>query len=118
LANKSLGQTGHDKSAFVFAPKRNRPGILFDLLKEFAARDINLFAIKSRPTKNLFGEYIFYIEAEGHLKDQRIINLLQTINKNDFSIKFLGSFPRDPLVKDENLTYPTETVEEMLKKIK
>lgn len=101
----------------MFAPKRNRPGILFELLKQFADQNINLFAIKSRPTKNLFGEYIFYIEAQGHLRDQKMIKLIKNINKNDFSVKFLGSFKIDPLVKDENLNYPTETVEEMLKKV-
>jgi prephenate dehydratase len=118
LSKYSLGRTGDDKSAFVFAPKRNRPGILFELLKKFAARGINLFTIKSRPTKNILGEYIFYIEAQGHLKDDSLMNLLKMINQNDFSVKFLGSFPRDPLVKDENFNYQNETVEKMLKKIK
>jgi prephenate dehydratase len=87
--------TGKDRSAFSFLPSHDEPGSLVRLLQEFALRDINLTAIKSRPTKELLGEYIFYIECEGHITEPHLRDALLGVLRFDSVTRFLGSFPED-----------------------
>lgn len=80
-------------------PKVDRPGILFEILRDFYENKINLMSIMSRPTKQEMGVYNFYIEIDG-LYD-KIDMILQTIAKiaieND--IKVLGIY------NEENSTW-------------
>ena len=87
--------TGKDRSAFAFRPSHDEPGSLVKLLQEFSLRDINLTAIKSRPTKELLGEYIFYIECEGHIKEPHLRDAVLGVLRFDSVTRFLGSFPED-----------------------
>jgi prephenate dehydratase len=87
--------TGKDRSAFSFLPSHDEPGSLVRLLQEFALRDINLTAIKSRPTKELLGEYIFYIECEGHIREPQLRDAVLGVLRFDSVTRFLGSFPED-----------------------
>jgi prephenate dehydratase len=87
--------TGKDRSAFSFRPSHDEPGSLVRLLQEFALRDINLTAIKSRPTKELLGEYIFYIECEGHIREPHVRDAVLGVLRFQSMTRFLGSFPED-----------------------
>jgi prephenate dehydratase len=87
--------TGKDRSAFSFRPSHDEPGSLVRLLQEFGLRDINLTAIKSRPTKELLGEYIFYIECEGHIREPHLRDAVLGVLRFQSVTRFLGSFPED-----------------------
>ena len=63
--------------SIVVRPLDDRPGILYEILSEFANLEINLKAIFSRPRKDMIGKYIFYLEFE--LTNSE---LLKTIIKN------------------------------------
>lgn len=70
----------------------NEPGVLYDLLKEFAINNINLVSIISRPTKKELGKYNFFIEISGKVEDKdKILNTLKLIRKNHV-IKILGFY--------------------------
>ena len=96
LRTSSPEPTGKDRSAFSFRPSHDEPGSLVRLLQEFSLRDINLTAIKSRPTKELLGEYIFYIECEGHIKETHVRDAVMGVLRFQSVTRFLGSFPEDP----------------------
>jgi prephenate dehydratase len=90
--------TGHDKTSIVFSLIEDRPGGLYDVLGEFAKRNINLTKIESRPSKKKLGTYIFFIDFEGHREDSEVRNILNTIKINTMKtkisyIKLLGSYP-------------------------
>jgi len=90
--------TGHDKTSVVFSLIEDRPGGLYDILGEFAKRNINLTKIESRPSKKKLGTYIFFIDFEGHREDSDVANILNTIKINTMKtkisyIKLLGSYP-------------------------
>jgi prephenate dehydratase len=95
LRTSSPPPTGKDRSAFSFRPSYDEPGSLVRLLQEFSLRDINLTAIKSRPTKELLGEYIFYIECEGHIKESHLRDAVMGVLRFQSVTRFLGSFPED-----------------------
>lgn len=90
------GPTGRDRSAFVVRPRRDEPGSLVRLLQEFSVRGINLTTIKSRPTKELLGEYLFLIECEGHIAEPRVRDAVLGLLRSPGETRFLGSFPEDP----------------------
>ncbi len=87
--------TGRDKTSLVIYLDRDRPGALFAILQEFAARKINLTRIESRPSRKGLGDYYFYIDLEGHLDDCAVKYALEAIEEKAGMVKVLGSYPRD-----------------------
>lgn len=77
----------------------DRPGALFDILKEFAKRQINLTHIESRPTKSRLGDYLFFIDFEGHREDAHVRDSLSYIRDYTVSMRILGSYPAHDAAK-------------------
>ena len=50
---------------------KDEPGILYRMLEPFSKRDINLAKIESRPMKNKAWEYIFFLDMEGHIEEEK-----------------------------------------------
>jgi prephenate dehydratase len=88
--------TGRDRSAFAFVPRSDEPGSLVRILQEFSVRGINLTAIKSRPTKVSLGEYVFFIECEGHIADPHVRDAVLGLLRFPGEVRFLGSYGEDP----------------------
>ncbi len=96
LRKRSPGRTGRDLSAFVVRPSREEAGSLVSILQQFSTRGINLAAIKSRPTRTAVGDYLFYLECEGHLEDESVRHAVLSLIRGTAGVRFLGSFPADP----------------------
>ena len=93
LSKAQSKPTGHDGTSIIFSV-RHTPGALYDILKEFAKRRINLTKIESRPTKEVPWEYNFYVDFEGHSHDKEIRELIKAVKKKTLFIKILGSYKR------------------------
>ena len=87
-------KTGRDRTSIAIYPQIDKPGLLYSLLGEFAKRDINLTKIESRPSKGKLGDYIFYIDLQGHRTDKHVQEAFNEIEKN-FFLRILGSYPRE-----------------------
>jgi prephenate dehydratase len=85
--------TGNDRTLIVCFQDADRPGSLYGVLGRFAARDINLTKIESRPTKTGLGDYCFVIEFDGHIADDVVADCLTDIQAHLMHVKFLGSYP-------------------------
>jgi prephenate dehydratase len=85
--------TGHDRTSIVCFQRADHPGSLFGILSQFAARNINLTKLESRPTKKALGEYCFIIDLEGHVDDELIADCLRDLHAGLPGLKFLGSYP-------------------------
>ena len=85
--------TGNDKTSIVCFLKKDKPGSLFNILKEFAERDINLTRLESRPAKKDLGDYVFMIDMEGHVHDRLIYEALESLRNKVYLVKILGSYP-------------------------
>ena len=85
--------TGHDRTTIVCFQDADRPGSLYAILGRFAARDINLTKLESRPTKKGLGDYCFVIEFEGHIGDDVVADCLADLQAHLARVKFLGSYP-------------------------
>ena len=86
--------TPKDKTSVVVYLQKDRPGALYEMLGEFASRDINLTKIESRPTKKALGDYLFYIDMEGHSMDEKVQRALKEIKKKAGMLRILGSYPK------------------------
>ncbi|RAP32807.1 prephenate dehydratase [Candidatus Marinamargulisbacteria bacterium SCGC AG-410-N11] len=86
--------TNNDLTSIVFSTIKDTPGSLYAILGEFAKSNINLTKILSRPRKNLLGEYLFFIEAEGHRSDKKLKEILSRVKKKSSFFKWLGSYKR------------------------
>lgn len=73
-------------------PKEDRPGLLFEILKNFYDNRINLISIMSRPTKQELGTYNFYLEIDVlYERLQVVCDTLRLVQKNN-KIKLLGIY--------------------------
>ncbi len=86
--------TGSDKTSLALFLHHDKPGALLMILSEFAYGDVNLTKIQSRPTKRALGEYMFYVDLEGHLHDEHVALALNCLRLKLREVKVLGSYPR------------------------
>jgi chorismate mutase/prephenate dehydratase len=93
LAPGDAPPTGDDKTSIVFSVK-HRPGTLYESLKDFATRNINLTKLESRPTRQKAWEYNFYMDFVGHRRDKAISDALGELEAASIFLKVLGSYPR------------------------
>lgn len=94
LNHKDHKRTGHDKTSLVFCTYEDRPGGLHEVLGIFAKRSINLSKIESRPSGKALGEYIFYLDLDGHRQDKNVKAALAELRKTVALMKVFGSYPR------------------------
>ncbi len=71
-------QSPDSKTSIAFSTK-NTAGALFKVLEIFNKYQINLLYIDSRPSKKTLGEYTFFIDFEGHIKDETIQKAISEI---------------------------------------
>ncbi len=82
------------KTSLVVYPNADYPGLLLSLLEPFADRDINLTRVESRPTGERLGDYLFHIDIEAGLYEQRTQRAVADIEAiaEDGWVKKLGSY--------------------------
>lgn len=104
--------TGADKTTIVAGLRSDRAGALVELLEQFSARGVNLGRIESRPTGSGLGLYQFFIDAIGHIAEERVAEALAGVHRTARTVQFLGSYPAheekptvvDPLTTDQAFT--------------
>ncbi len=90
--NTSEEITGNDKTSIVISLKGDKPGGLYEILSIFAQKQINLTKIESRPSKKGMGNYLFFIDMQGHKNQSHIKKTLSKIESQVSMMKLLGSY--------------------------
>jgi len=92
LSQKPSERTGKDKTSVMLSVK-DKVGALYELLRPFASHGINMTKIESRPSRRKAWEYIFFVDIEGHLEEDRVKKALEEIKGRCLFLKVLGSYP-------------------------
>jgi len=85
-------RSGADTTALLFGV-HDEPGSLFDVLKHFAERSINVRTIQTQPMPGADWNRLFYVEVAGHVTDRAVVTALEEIKRQTRLLKVLGSFP-------------------------
>lgn len=82
----------HSQKVFFSATCLHEAGGLFGLLEPIKDGGFNMTRINSRPIKDKFGEYRFFIEVEGDFAGEELQAVLNNIKKVANSFKILGVY--------------------------
>jgi chorismate mutase/prephenate dehydratase len=92
IARNYVSKSGKDKTSIMFSI-RDRIGALYGVLKTFTDYGINLTKIESRPSRKKAWDYVFFVDLEGHLEDEKIKKALESLEPQCIFLKVLGSYP-------------------------
>jgi chorismate mutase/prephenate dehydratase len=92
LSQKPPERTGKDKTSLMLSVK-DKVGALYDLLRPFASLGINMTKIESRPSRRKAWEYIFFVDIEGHVEEDRVKKAIEEVKSRCLFMKILGSYP-------------------------
>jgi chorismate mutase/prephenate dehydratase len=94
LGNVDPAPSGRDRTSLVMSAE-NKPGAVHALLTPLAAHGVSMSRIESRPARarTALWEYLFFIDVEGHQKDERVAQALAALRAKAPYLKILGSYP-------------------------
>jgi len=98
--------TGDDVTSLAVSIRHDQVGALLAVLTELSVRGINLSRIESRPTGEQLGTYFFFLDCTGHVAERRMGEALQGLRRICAEVRFLGSYPRHRLTREEPVPYP------------
>jgi chorismate mutase/prephenate dehydratase len=86
--------SGNDLTTLVYTVRKGESGALHRLLEPFARSAVNLTSIQARPLQGTPWEYVFFIDLEGHIAEDRVRQAAEAAAASAHSFRVLGSFPR------------------------
>lgn len=82
-----------DKISMYFVVN-HEPGALYEVIRVFAQRGINMLKLESRPIRGRMFEYCFYIDFDGSLLQPKTQEAIAEVREHCREVKVLGSYKR------------------------
>jgi chorismate mutase/prephenate dehydratase len=92
IGNQEVAPSGRDKTSLVMSAA-NRPGAVHDLLAPLAQHGVSMTKLESRPARSGMWEYVFFVDIEGHQRDEKVAAALCELKQVAAFVKVLGSYP-------------------------
>ncbi len=94
LGKLDAAPTGKDRTSIVMSAE-NKPGAVHALLSPLADNKVSMTRIESRPSRARASlwEYVFFVDVEGHQKDEKVAKALESLKSKAPFLKVLGSYP-------------------------
>lgn len=93
IGTSTTTQTADDKTSILFSTQ-NKPGSLYHTLAVFDKHQISMVKIESRPSRQSMWEYIFFVDIEGHVLDEKVTAAIDDLRAETSMLKVLGSYPK------------------------
>ena len=101
--------TGADRTSLLIS-LTDRVGALHASLQPFRRYGINMTKIESRPSKRKAWTYYFFIDIDGHMKDENVERALRAMRRHCDFIKILGSYPRADFPEPPNRAIESQSL--------
>jgi prephenate dehydratase len=72
----------------------DKPGALVDALEPFRDAELNLNHLASRPASKGSEDVFFFVEVDGHSRQEAFGEVLRELSRCCRAVKILGSYPR------------------------
>ncbi len=92
LGRHPVKPSGKDKTSLLLSTS-NQSGSLFELIQPFAENKVSMTRIESRPSRQTNWNYLFFVDVEGHVKDENVAKAITAVKAKAATIKVLGSYP-------------------------
>jgi chorismate mutase/prephenate dehydratase len=92
VGSHDAAPSGRDKTSLIMST-RNVPGAMHDLLTPLAVNQVSMTRLESRPARTGLWEYVFYVDIEGHRRDENVARALAELERKASFLKNLGSYP-------------------------
>jgi chorismate mutase-like protein len=92
LARTATPITGRDRTTLLLRVE-DRPGALVDALEPFKEAALNLSHFASRPAAKGSADTFFFVEVDGHSRDEAFGEVLRGLSRSCRAVKILGSYP-------------------------
>ncbi|MGH8047778.1 MAG: chorismate mutase [Chthoniobacterales bacterium] len=96
LARTAAAVTGADRTTLLLRVE-DKPGSLVDALEPFRDAELNLNHLASRPASKGSEDVFFFVEVDGHSRDESFGEVLRELSRRCRAVKVLGSYPRTAL---------------------
>ncbi|MDY4475221.1 prephenate dehydratase [Mitsuokella sp.] len=83
----------HEKMLVICEIDGQKAGALYEVLREFAERGVNMTRIESRPARTELGAYIFFFDLEMDGDEEALQSSLAAVRQKSKWLKVLGEFP-------------------------
>jgi chorismate mutase/prephenate dehydratase len=84
--------TGQDRCSLLFSVP-HKAGSLVEALNIFGKYGVNLTMIESRPAPFTAFEYVFFVDVEGHERDEKVSQAISALRQSALFVTILGSYP-------------------------
>ena len=91
IGRQETQPSGRDRTSLLIHIQ-HKPGTLAEVVNCFQRHNNNLIRIESRPSKVINWEYVFYIDAAGHIQESPLRETLPELEQHCSMLKILGSY--------------------------
>ena len=95
IAREDFFDGTKDKTSIIFSVK-DKPGQLYETMKIFADKQINIVKLESRPNPTKPWQYLFYMDLEMGLEDKANLKVLEDLKSKTEFYKLLGNYQKGP----------------------
>lgn len=92
IGHKETEPSGKDQTSLVLSVQ-NKAGAVYKMLAPLEKFGVSMTRFESRPAKTGAWEYYFFVDIEGHVKEEKIRLALAELKDSVAYFKVLGSYP-------------------------
>ncbi len=96
MARTATAITGSDRTTLLLRVE-DKPGALVDALEPFRDAELNLNHLASRPASKGSEDVFFFVEVDGHSRQEAFTEVLRELSRRCRAVKILGSYPTTAL---------------------
>lgn len=92
IGKQETTPTGLDQTSVVLSVQ-NRAGAVYRMLQPLDKYGVSMRRFESRPARTGSWEYYFFVDLDGHAKDEKIAAALKELQEHAAYFKMLGAYP-------------------------